>query len=284
MNELRFEDAAWFGLPDSAWVSEIPQPLTPVAEAFSENVKQLHALLAVPVCVAIWERHRTECELTAKLEICGVHDPDRNDPRWNQIEARYGELLNERSERLPLWGIEIDKLYARNDSTMMLLLECESPLFRDGIRAMIAAQILASWTFYETAVSDAWRICRKARPHLEASVKKSDHKKDKSISIPGICKFKKEFLGICGELKALKNRDLWLLKALRDAITHRAGTADRTFLDEVGDDALFDQCKEDQRIPITGTMTVRLTRAAVEGGVAILESLGNWLRSPLPEA
>ncbi len=280
--------------------------LRDIAIGFSKNFDDMSELAALPLKLAF-------IGLTGQREMMNFMAACM---RSNRSATKYGKdpeatkVIND--EMAKVRDEEETKKWISDNANDIVSNVFQMPDMRPTVRILLLSLLSSSWTLFEALSSDLWINLVNARPvQLGSSVIANlpdqhdgqefdsrgvslrvlaKHSFDLSKALGTLLSKRFDFTSLSGIKRAYKsafpeigldifdNPELRLLQAYRHVIVHRAGTADRSFIDT----ARLQNIVLGQPVPLEERSAENMINAAAGCGTQLISRLDDWLnRHPI---
>jgi hypothetical protein len=175
-----------------------------------------------------------------------------------------------------------------------------------GVEAWLSAQIVSSWTAFETLAGDLWEAALNSHPHGLSELKGKKAQGEKTVQIGLLQKYSFDVSKAMGALlkekrpfdrledirenyelafytdvakisEALSNDLLDTLSSVRNLLVHRGGVVDERYLRRTKNLQLAPQAVIGERIKLDGDIVERLSLAMQLLGASLLHAVDEWL-------
>ena len=175
-----------------------------------------------------------------------------------------------------------------------------------GVEAWLSAQIVNSWTAFETLAGDLWEAALNSHPHGLSDLKGKNVQGEKTVQIGLLQKYSFDVSKAMGALlkekrpfdrledirenyelafytdvakisEALSNDLLDTLSSVRNLLVHRGGVVDERYLRRTKNLQLAPQAVIGERIKLDGDIVERLSLAMQLLGASLLHAVDEWL-------
>ena len=293
--------------------------LEPVTDAFFANFKRIAAHTISPARIA-WKVRRDQLlidhamfKATGKLESTLEQFPNEGDPEWKKYDEEFTKGARDFLEKMT--PDENNKLIFKYGVQYIETLLEESKHMQDSMEALLSFIILGSWTAFESLASDLWIAGVDNGPgEIAAALLMAS----KSFKTPedGIGPKKAHEVGVnpkthfgtflkgTGKVSFQRLRDIqyWFgiafgqeasklfddvadgyifaLSAFRNALTHNAGKADKSFVKHVAAFEEFRSIQPDDPLLLDGEIVRKLQNASLTLATHLVRFVDDILSPP----
>jgi hypothetical protein len=287
-------DRSYRGLADGL----IHREYKDVAEPFAASIDRLTSFFELPLQLIFWSAQMAQVKFIARYQ-CGVNPLDESRDHEPFVNQRIQEVFDDTT----------NKQNAVKASALMLgsmlgdLRGGGITPAREGIEAMLAAMVMATYAAFETLAADLW-IVAVNRHHLLATnwIEKNQ---DRQLPINVIAGYGFDVSGRMGTLlhdtKKVSFESLFDIKKLytqtfkgeiddafepvndllkaektRHLFAHRGGLIDQKFKDQMKDHPEYAGAVVGERLRLTGPVTGAHVSACTRSGVALIKAVDRW--------
>jgi len=255
--------------------SESPVLTDPqVIAVFDVFMKNMHSVFSLGAIVPMFVAFTS---LYQKVEFEALHnlglDPDAE--RTATVKAEAYRLLCEATKsptyqaNMHEWGLK----------DLKVLMQFYPGQFDEGIESILWAMVTGSWTAFEILCEDLFKCAAQARPSHFAAIKfrHPTFRSRKTIRETYAAFFKND----TGIEKALEDQFLDALALFRNVKVHKAGIADRAFVDGIASIDVVAPPKhglqDGYKIEIEGNNVRALVAAAIKPGENLAKAVDHWI-------
>jgi hypothetical protein len=304
---------------ESGWEASLrairSECLHPLANAFATNLMRTASLAFTPVEIAYRARQDQRFEDYAAFKSTGNIDLKLSFLVEEELsDVIRQEIKQERDKEKLLSKNEFGELRKDYGLSYIESFLNVTPGMQVSMEALMSSVVVESWMTFETLSADLWftaldhgpakwriRTLRKANkfkkndPEEKPSTIRTDELPDPSEALGSFLKgddkvsFKKMRLIISwykttfgNEMKNLFNEHPYIvaLSAVRNAIIHKAGIADKKYIDAVGTFPELNRVGESNPISLDGKIVRNLRNAAINLGTNLLLYIDDVITPP----
>ena len=285
--DLKFTDASTFSdaiTPDALQDASLKQ----LCHTFRSNVERIRAMAFVPMSVADGStRHMLMFSQSVHDALAKPVLADADLERLNDVFGKYKELVERQDffrdkERAITKCIEFVLIYNQFNENVSAL--------RPGFLALLGAQIIRTWTAFDSLTTDLWVTAVNLRPNATCPVV------TKAIPTVKLQKYGYNLRGHMGDLlkdeyhfdsfkntraaytetfrsmnnvqAILSSRELAVACLVRNNLVHNAGIVSESFVNQVSEFARWRSARIDTLVPLDGRNVADTTSEIVRGGIS----------------
>jgi hypothetical protein len=273
--------------------------LQPVAGAFVDNVRILEALKVFPFFLGRAAYNVGRTVGGAAMKVSGsIAEIPADSEQYEIYNSTQASLLDFLMKDDP--DADFDVFLQRSTAFVAAVAVDE------GVEAWLSAQIVTSWTAFETLAGDLWEAALNSHPHGLSELKGEKAQGEKTVQISLLRKYsfdvskrmgtllkeKRNFDGLEGFreyyklafytddatiTEILSNDLLDTLSTVRNLLVHRGGVVDERYLRRTKSLPLAPKAKIGERIKLDGDIVERLSLAMQLLGASLLQAVDQWL-------
>ncbi len=314
MIDFKYEDAISYGDP-SATILVRTDALKPIKEAFFDHHMQIQALAQTPIFLAAVSGAWEMACLHAKQELTGscFPRPEQIDPIRDRLSDTANKHLAQASSSDLFKRNVIDA--AKGNLNQFLAIMGQAGEY--GIRAIFNSMLVQSWTAFEVLCGDLWEAAINAHPGVLSDLKgnkrwkvaggeQGDDESKKHVQIKFLQMHKYDLRDKMGTVlrerfsfsvlpsirlaysqafskdhdqikAAIEHTSFDVLAAVRNAIVHKAGIADKEFRDTVKRLGIFVDVPVGGRIALDGGVLNSILKPAFANVIELFASVDQWI-------
>jgi len=291
------------GLSDLSY-AEIGSALThqeykEIAESFSASLNRLMSFFELPLQLIYWSSRVAVVKQKARYR-CGVSPEDDSRDHDPPIKQMF---LNVFEEATKAGGNEL-KFSA---GVLAGLLGDQSgpgiPPAREGVEAVLAAMVMASYAAFETLAADLWVAA--LNRHTVLADNWADKKKDKQITMKDMSGYGWNLSKSAGTLLRQSKRisfeslndirqaysqafkgehdrvfeecpELIIAEKTRHLFAHRGGLMDQKFIEQMKGNPQYASAAAGERLRLTGPIAGSHVAACTGCGISLLKTVDDW--------
>ncbi|HEY4311925.1 MAG TPA: hypothetical protein VGN12_20930 [Pirellulales bacterium] len=305
--------------------------LRPVAEAFERNVNRLRTMAKFPgrVSLASGIAGIAFFQLIKSLsKVPGLIEAVSTNPNTPETNAILQSALQERLENVGTFRELLDFLpiqesvdkatvgfESMHPQISAMISQFSTSAISDALHALLAAQIIGSWTAFETLVGDLWIVAvnecpRELVKRMAPSGKEEASKwlpfrllmkhhfdlrrtmgnvlvESRKVSFKTLDDIRSAYRSIFrgdAVMGAIDNRGLDILHAVRNALVHRSGFVDDAFKERMKGFDSWGEMQVGAEIELSGAIAADLTGASITSATTMMTEVDNWITTnPDPE-
>jgi hypothetical protein len=270
-----------------------------VGHAFRRNALRIASLASVPTFL-VGAAGRYQCvyhEATYEVLKKPLIETDEDHEREPEIIAAFNRKL---PDVVGSWDYESSRPVF--DENLEIFAQWDGTPVMEGLRAMLAAQVISALTMFETLAKDAWIAAVNSRPRILGSQKELLEGK-----IPGSMLQKYDFdlrqhmgdllsdrfhfdspsgareayscaFGKDSELLAHMGIEaLSKARLIRNVLVHSAGVADHAFVRGMRKSARWSNVEIGDQVNLQGSTVAAITRITISCSMRLLLGIDGWL-------
>jgi hypothetical protein len=272
--------------------------LEPVARAFVDNVRMLEELKVFPFfSVGAAYNHGRTIGGAAVVASGSIAEIPADSEHYEVYRSAHASL-----HRCLPKDADIDVFYQKSTS----LFATVAANAEAGVEAWLSAQIVSSWTAFETLAGDLWEAALNSHPHGLSELKGKNAPGEKTVQIGLLQKYSFDISNAMGTLlketrtfdsledirknyalafytddakitEALSGNLLDTLSSVRNLLVHRGGVVDELYLRRTKSLLLAPKSDIGERIKLDGDIVEELSSAMKLLGASLVQAVDEWL-------